>query len=92
MTKVIILGEQEQPKGEKPIELLHVLVTHDIDTVEKIVFEAATSVAKDWGNIYLLRRNYFNGLDLMYCDTHIQDPSNERVRGVFLGHFNDGVV
>jgi hypothetical protein len=80
MTKVIILGEQPEKKELKPIEF-------ELQLTENSAPRFACHYPKDWENVELICRNYFQALDLMYA------YDNDRNKGtVYLGHFNDGIV
>jgi len=80
MTKVIILGEQPEKKELKPIEFLKYLGYY-------LEFNSICSKPKDFKNIELICKNYFNKCDLMFA---FDEDRNNGV--LYLGHFNDGVV
>jgi hypothetical protein len=80
MTKVIVLGEQPIKKELKPIEFVKYL---DSDSE----FGSNCTEPKDWKNIELICKNYFNKCDLMFA------YDNDRQDGVlYIGTFNDGIV
>jgi hypothetical protein len=80
MTKVIILGEQPEKKELKPIEFVKYL---DSDSA----FDYKCAEPKQWKNIELISKNYFDKYDLMFA------YDENRSGGIlYLGHFNDGIV
>lgn len=82
MTKVTILGEShEDVKPKKKIEFVKSMVDGEICDVP----------AEMYDYIELICRNFKNSkLDLMFC--YHEDCRNHESNGLFLGHFNDGVV
>jgi hypothetical protein len=81
MTKVIILGEQPEEKGLKPIEFKKYL---DNDLTSYI----PSTSPSDFENIELICKNYRGeNIDLLFV------YNDDRRKGLlYLGHFNDGVV
>ena len=80
-TKITILGKEPQKKVLQPIEFIKFL-ENGVKIVNNI-----SSQPKDWDNIVLIKKNYSNGLDIMFAS---MDNSNDNC--LFIGHFNDGVV
>jgi hypothetical protein len=88
MTKVTILGQPEPEQKElKPMRFNWMLNTVDFFNIHDCKFTEPTTKPKDWDNITLLYRNFFNDFDLFFCWNNNRD-----VRVLMLGYFNDGVV
>ena len=84
MTKVIILGQEENKQTKKPIEFVKFLGSGlDVYDADEI------SEPKEWVNIELISRNYSNGMDLMFA---YDEDRNDKSSTLYLGYFNDGVV
>jgi len=80
MTKCIVLGEQPKEESKKPIEFKH-YITYDLD-------KSTPCDPRQYKNIELIRPNYTKeGYDLMFAYDH-----NRSFGGLYLGHWNDGVV
>jgi hypothetical protein len=81
MTKVIILGEQPEKKGLKPIEFKKYL---DTDLTSYI----PSTSPSDFENIELICKNYRGeNIDLLFV------YNDDRRKGLlYLGYFNDGIV
>jgi len=86
-TKVTILGQEPTTEQKKPIEFVYQI---DIESNEIPEVKTPIFTPSDYENIMLLKRKYSGGLDLMMA----WDNRNENLpsRGLFTGHFNDGVV
>lgn len=83
MTKITILGQEPTQKKElKPIEFIK-----SITTSIKTEFIETSQFPHNWENITLIQEKFSEGLDLMFAY-----DVNRVYRGLFLGHFNDGIV
>lgn len=84
MTKVSVFGQSEVKETEKKkIELVLMSTTrHEVWTKEHCC------EAKKYKEVVLLSKNYDKDYDLIFG----RDINNKGFDGVFLGHWNDGVV
>lgn len=79
MTKVIIIGQQQETEPKKKIEFVKILCAD-------LSFREAESEPRAYKNIELICRNY-GDFDLMFV---YNEDRNDSI--LYLGHFNDGVV
>jgi len=83
MTKVIVIGENNQPENEKKkIELLKFL-----SSKIEIIIDAGN--ISNYKYVELICKDYTDGNDMIFC---YNNPDNRSVGTLFLGHWNDGVV
>lgn len=79
-TKVTILGQEWVNPELKKIEFVN-YVSNNFN------ISSAITLPKEWDNILLLERDYYEGMDLMFA------TMNHPTSGALLiGHFNDGIV
>ena len=83
MTKVSVFGEQptEQPKELKKIEFVKRVLPDG-------VIEKPTPNPEDWDNITLFRKKD----QFFKYDVILAWDECSIARGIYLGHWNDGVV
>ena len=82
--KVTILGEK--PQETKPLKTIQLIKCLD----ESHTLETNPS---NWENIFLIEKNFKNGMDLMYVfDDIIEEDGSRKYSAITLGHFNDGLV
>jgi len=83
MTKCIVIGENNNIKNKKKIELFNL-----ISGIKEDIF-LGELVDDDFSYFELICLNYEDDLDLIFC---YNDPL-ERSEGILCtGHWNDGVV
>jgi hypothetical protein len=81
MTKVIIIGQQPEKKELKPIVFVYFLSFRN--GAEKTEVKP-----KSYENIELISKDFLGfGFDLMF--SYFNDRN---AGGLYLGHFNDGIV
>lgn len=87
MTKVLVLGENEEVKKE-PKKIKFISYLSDELSVEDNNESKSPSKFK---NIELVSKGYSSdGLDLMFA--YDDDRNGENTAIIFFGHFNDGIV